>query len=67
LTLQKQDVQQTKELVEQYQAEMALLQQQNELLMKFKEEQMQQLEKKLQDVVTRLLTHLRNQFKEFSC
>ncbi|HOP45878.1 MAG TPA: peptidoglycan DD-metalloendopeptidase family protein [Coprothermobacter proteolyticus] len=51
LTLQKQDVQQTKELVEQYQAEMALLQQQNELLMKFKEEQMQQLEKKLQDVV----------------
>jgi len=36
-------VQQTKELVEQYQAEMALLQQQNELLMKFKEEQMQQL------------------------
>lgn len=51
LAMQKQDVQQTKQLVAQYESQMALLEKQNQLLTEFKEKQVQQLEAKLKTVV----------------
>ncbi|NPV88423.1 M23 family metallopeptidase [Coprothermobacteraceae bacterium] len=51
LAMQKQSMEQTAELVVQYEEQMALLKQQNELLLKFKEEQMKEINAKLAAVV----------------